>query len=169
MFVFDATPLIVLAKTEHLETVVTAAGECLIPDRVYEEVVEIGLREGHADARRIERAVEAGYFERAAVSDDETFARFSRNSKLSDADAAVLAMASERDSTAILDDQYGRDVAAAEGIPTRGTAFLVLHALREEAITEETARATIEAMVEAGWYLSPALYSKILKRIEDLA
>lgn len=168
MYVFDATPLIYLAKVGAPEPTVRATGECYIPELVYGEVVETGIGEGHADARRVQRATEEDLFNRESVSDERTFSRLSENPKLSEADAAVLTMTKELNGIAVMDERYGRAVANAEGIPTRGTAFLVLNAIREETMTREEARATIDAMVDAGWYVSPSMYTKIVEKIDEL-
>ena len=168
MSVFDATPLIYLAKTGTLDPIVRATGDCYIPEQVYEEVVETGIRDGHADARRIQRAAEEGLFDRDSVSDEEMFSRLCENTKLSAADAAVLTITKELNGIAVMDERYGRAVANAEGIPTRGTAYLVIKAISEETMTAEEARSTIDAMVDAGWFVSPSVYTKIVGRIDDL-
>ena len=168
MYVFDATPLIYLAKVERLGLVGELPADCVVPDEVYEEVVTRGLEEDHADARRIERAVEDGLLETVSVPETETYDRLRGNDRLSSADAAVLAVADEYDGTAVVDERYGRDVAETEGIPTRGTAYLVLWLLREGSVTAAEATEIIDAMLEAGWYCSPDLYAKLRRKIEDL-
>ena len=70
---------------------------------------------------------------------------------------------------AVMDEAYGRAIADAEDIPTRGTAYLVLKALREGTIDAEEARDVVDAMVDAGWYCAPDLYAAILRRIDELA
>ena len=106
MYVFDATPLIYLATVDRLDVVALLDGECIVPDRVYEEVVTTGVDEGHPDARRIERAVEGGMFQRVAIEMDEHFERFADADGLSAADAAVLSLAHQRDAIAVMDDSY---------------------------------------------------------------
>jgi predicted nucleic acid-binding protein len=169
MYVFDATPLISLAKAGHLSIVDDLPADRCAPELVYQEVVTTGLDEGYADARRIERIVEDGVLDVVSVDDTETFDRLRRNQKISEADAAVLTTAAERDATAIMDEQYGRTVADAESVDTRGTAYLVLRSLKAEQISAETARETIDAMMDAGWYCAPDLYARILQRITDLS
>ncbi|WEL22049.1 DUF3368 domain-containing protein [Halorhabdus sp. BNX81] len=169
MHVFDATPLIYLATVDRLGMLTAFEDDRLVPERVYDEVVTVGLEAGHADARRVERAVEDDVLTVATVERTDSFERLAANDSLSEADAAVLALAAARDGTGVMDGQYGRDVAAAEGIETRGTAYLVLRSLKRDAITAEEARETIDAMVDAGWYGAPDLYAKLLRRIEDLA
>ena len=92
-----------------------------------------------------------------------------RNQNISEADAAVLAVADARDAIAVMDERYGRDVADAEGISTRGTPYLVLELLKEDVVTANEARETIDEMLDAGWYCTPDLYAKILQKIEDLS
>lgn len=171
MYVLDATPLIYLAKAEQLALIGDLSATCVSPEPVYEEVVSIGIEQGYADARRVERAVENGGLEVVPIEEaaNDTFDRLQRNQSLSEADAAVLAIADEYDATAIMDEQYGRDVADAEEIPTRGTAYLVLELLKEDVVTASEARETIDEMLEAGWYCAPNLYAKILAKIEDLS
>lgn len=169
MYVFDATPLIYLATVERLSLVVEHVEEPVVPSPVQREVVERGLEAGHADARRVERAINSGALAVAPVPESDDFERIRRNQHLTDADAAVLAVTAERDAVAVMDEQYGRDVADAEGIETRGSAFLVLTLLRDGVVEAAEARTIVDEMVEAGWYCAPDLYARILGTIEDLA
>lgn len=169
MYVFDATPLIYLAKVDRLDLLDMLPKSCLVPEPVYEEVVTRGLEENHPDARRVERAVDDGVLDRVSVPDAGTFRRLGDNDRLAEADAAVLAVADHEDGIAVMDEQYGRDVAATESIPTRGTAYLVLRLLEEGHLTGEEAADTIDAMLEEGWYCSPDLYKSIRRKIDELA
>lgn len=169
MYVFDATPLLYLATVERLALVDELSRSRLVPEPVYEEVVTRGIDAGHADARRVEHAIEEAVLEVISVPDTETFDRLQGNDHLSTADAAVLAVADERDGTAIMDEHYGRAVADAEGIDTRGTAYLVLRLLQADVIDATTAQGTIDDVLDAGWYCAPDLYAAIRRKIDDLA
>lgn len=169
-WVFDATPLIYLAKADRLDVLEALAEPRLVPRPVYREVVTDGIEGGYADARRIERQVEDGLLEvvDADDADDPPIAdRLARHPGLSDADVAVLACADARDAVAVVDEMVGRSVAEVEGIETRGTAYLVLSAVKEGAITPEAGRETIDAMVDRGWYLAPDLYAKVVRKLES--
>ncbi|WP_053948989.1 DUF3368 domain-containing protein [Halolamina sediminis] len=168
MWVFDATPLIYLAKTDRLTLVQHLDEECIIPSRVYDEVVETGIEEGYPDARRVERSVDAGHFVVQPVESTPLFSRLQQNPSLSDADIAVLAYADAHDGTAVMDETYGRDVAAAEGITTRGTAYLVLKLTTQGAISTDDARDVIDSMIEEGWYCAPDVYAKIAQKLDSL-
>ena len=169
MWVFDATPLIYLAKVDRLALVEHLDVSCVIPERVYEEVVEAGLEQGYPDARRIERSVDADRFDIVAVETTPLLSRFRKNNNLSDADIAVLACTDAHDGVAVMDETYGRDVAAAEGITTRGTAFLVLKLASEGTISVDEARSVIDAMIDEGWYCAPDIYAKIVQKLESFA
>lgn len=169
MYVFDATPLIYLAAAERLQLVDELPVPCVVPEPVHEEVVTKGIERGHADARRVERAVDAGVLEIRSVAVTDTFDRLRRNENLSEADAAVLAFADEHGATAVMDDQYGRNVADAEAIETRGTAYLLLRLLAADVIDGDEAQETIDAMLDEGWYCAPDLYAKITRKIDELS
>ena len=169
MWVFDATPLIYLAKVDRLALVQQLDTSCVLPERVYEEVVETGLEQGSPDARRIERSVDADQFAILSVETTALLTRLKDNSNLSDADAAVLACADAHDGVAVLDETYGRDVAAAEGITTRETAYLVLKLASGGTLSVDDARTVIDAMIDEGWYCAPDVYAKIIQQLESLA
>jgi predicted nucleic acid-binding protein len=169
MWVFDATPLIYLAKVDRLALVQHLEASCVLPERVYEEVVETGLEQGYPDARRIKRSVDADRFDILSVETTPLLTRLQDNSNLSDADVAVLACADAHDGVAVMDETYGRDVAAAEGITTRGTAYLVLKLASEGALSVDDARTVIDAMIDEGWYCAPDVYAKIIQKLESLA
>ena len=168
MWVFDATPLIYLAKVDRLALVRQLDVSCVIPERVYEEVVETGLEQGYPDARRIERGVDADGFVIESVETAPLLSRLRENNDLSDADVAVLAFADAHDGVAVMDETYGRDVAAAEGITTRGTAYLVLKLASEGTIGVDEARSVIDAMVDEGWYCAPDVYAKIVRKLDSM-
>ncbi|WP_129113457.1 DUF3368 domain-containing protein [Halegenticoccus tardaugens] len=169
MWIFDATPLIYLAKVDRLDPLYDLDGSRAIPEHVYGEVVEAGIEGGHPDARRIERGVEDGLFEVVAVEETALLSRLRRNPNLSEADRAVLACAAANDGVAVMDETYGRDVAATEGITTRGTAYLVLLLVTREAMGVDEARAAIDAMIDEGWYCAPDVYAKIVRKLDSLA
>lgn len=168
MYVFDATPLICLATVDALELVDALDDECCLPERIFDEVVTTGLEAGHTDARRVERAIERGHF--AVRSDPETalVERLQQNDSLSGADVAVLGLAAKTDGIAVMDEQYGRDVADVEDIQTRGTAYVVLTAQKQGRLDEAEATAVIDDLLDAGWYCAPDLYAKIRAKIEAI-
>lgn len=168
MWVFDATPLIYLAKAERLSHLSSLQEPRLVPQRVYDEVVTDGLEEAYPDVRRIQRHVEDGVFEVDQLEPTPLFERLETNQALSDADRAVIALAADRDAVAVMDEQHGRAVAQTEAVSTRGTAFLILLLAKDGHISTSEARTTLETMLDNGWYCSPDLYAKILEKLDTI-
>lgn len=169
MWVLDATPLVYLATVDRLDlldALDALDGPVLVPERVYEEVVTRGIEAGYPDARRIERFAESGSPEVVGAPEGDVFDRLRETPALSEADAAVLTCASNRDGTAVMDEAAGRDAADVEGIESRGTAYVVLRLVERDVLAPDEAREIIDGMVEAGWYCSPELYTRIVRRIE---
>ena len=168
-WVFDATPLVYLAKADRLGIIETIDDPRLIPETVYREVVTAGIEQGYDDARRIERVVEDGLVEVVAVDIDESpvATRLARHPGLSDADVAVLACAATHDGVAVMDESAGRSAAEVGSVETRGTAYLVLAAVKEDTLSREEGREAIDAMIDHGWYVAPDVYVKIVGKLES--
>ncbi|OYR54065.1 DUF3368 domain-containing protein [Halorubrum sp. Ea1] len=166
-WVFDATPLIYLAKADRLGVIEALDEPRVVPEAVYREVVTTGVEQGYDDARRIERAVEDGLVDVVAVdTDDSTVAtRLAQHPGLSD--AAVLGCADARDAVAAMDESAGRSAAEVEDVETRGTAYVVLAAVRDGALSTVEGRDAIDAMIDHGWYVAPDVYTKIVGKLES--
>ena len=158
MFIFDATPLIYLAKSEKLEKVAKLEEEKAIPEKVYKEVVENS--KGEPDAQRIEKQVKNGKFKIQETEVEKTV------EGLSQADLQVLKIAEEENATAIMDEENGRNLAKAKGVQTRGTAFIALKTQKKGIITEKESKNIIDEMIDQGWYCSTDLYKEIIRKIE---
>jgi len=87
---------------------------------------------------------------------------------LNEADVDVLVCADVREAVAIMDEAAGRSAAMVEGIETRGTAFLILTAVKEGIVETAVGREVIYEMIETGWYLTPGLYTKVVRKLESL-
>ena len=166
-WIFDATPLIYLAKAERLEVTETLSDPRLVSERVYREVVTQGIEAGYDDARRIERAVEDGRLDVVEVDLEDSTVATRLDAGLSAADVAVLACADARDGVAVMDEAAGRSAAAVEGVETRGTAYVVLSAVKRGKLAPEEGREAIDAMIDRGWYVAPDLYAKIVRKLES--
>ena len=168
MYVFGASPLILLGSADYLDLVRALDDECCLPECVYEEVVTTGIEAGHPDARRVELAIEDDLFRVVPDPDTPLVDQLTRADTLSDADVAVLALAADCADIAVIDEQYGRTVAETEGIQTRGTAYVVLNAQQSGLIDPVQARTAIDDLLAAGWYCAPDLYAKICDKIDEI-
>lgn len=167
--VFDATPLIYLGKADRLDVVADIDRRLVVPGRVCREVVYEGLKHGYADAKRVNTLIHDGTFEQRTFEASDRFDRLVRNTRLSQADVAVLLLADELGGTAVMDEGYGRTIAETEGIDTRGTAYLVLSQVKGGELEPDDAREIVDAMLDAGWHCSTDLYAKILRTLDSLA
>ncbi len=167
MWVFDATPLIYLAKVGRLRLVGALEGPCCVPQPVYDEVVTTGLKAGYPDARRIEQCVDSGHVEVVSVVNTQLEPRLDENPQLSEADVAVLGCAASRGAVAVMDDAAGRRAADIEGIETRGAAYIVLSCAKRGIISVSEARDIIDSMIDAGWYCAPDVYAQLVKKLES--
>ncbi|OSO93774.1 DUF3368 domain-containing protein [Halorubrum ezzemoulense DSM 17463] len=168
-WVFDATPLTSLAKVERLGVVEILSEPRLVPERVYREAVTEGIEAGCDDARRIERAAEDGGLNVVEVDFDDSpvATRLARHPGLSDADVAVLTCADARDAVAVMDESAGRSAAEVEGVETRGTAYLVLAAVKDGQLSKAEGRDAIDAMIDHGWYVAPDVYTRVVGKLES--
>ena len=166
MLVFDASPLIVLASADSLSILEPLEQPLVVPERVRTEVVDAGLQGGHADARRLRAAIECGLLSVQEVEATEFFEDLCDLDGLSDTDGAVIAHAAANDAVAVMDEAYGRSIASAENVETRGTAYLVLSQVTDGPLSPAEGRETIDALVDAGWYCSTDLYRRIIAKLE---
>ena len=165
MLVFDATPLIYLAKAEVLHLLSELDEEKVISESVYDEVVEEGKKKGFPDARKIEKLIDDEVFKVVTSDRDRLFDKLVDNSFISKADIDVLEIADENDGIALMDEDYSRSIAEVEGIECRGSVYLVFRLVRQGMIDKDQAVKTIDKMIEEGWYCSTELYSNMMGRL----
>ncbi|WP_206662612.1 hypothetical protein [Halorubrum sp. BOL3-1] len=78
-----------------------------------------------------------------SVDDSPVAVRLERHDGLGDADVAVLVCADARDAVAVMDEAVGRSAAEVERIETRGTAYVVLAAVKRGDPSPRDSRETI--------------------------
>jgi predicted nucleic acid-binding protein len=166
MLIFDVTPLIYLAKIDKLFLLDEIEEEKIIPEKVYEEVVEEGKKKGIADASIIEKSIERGMFTMKKAPKDSFYKKLKQNPNLSEADISVLTLAKKNQAIAIIDEDYARNIAEIEEIKNKGTIFLIFSLFKRKDIDKKDAKEMVDRMIENGWYCSIDLYAKILKKIE---
>jgi len=166
MLVFDATPLIYLAKVEKLNLLWNISEKKVIPRSVFEEVVVKGKEAGKVDALIVERLIEQGVFQVTEVEETDVYRKLMKNKKLSTADVEVLALAKVADGVAIVDEDYARMVTEVEDIKCGGTIYLIFSLLEGGVITKREAREIVDGIIEKGWFCSTYLYARILRRLE---
>lgn len=155
--VIDASPLIFLSRSQHLDLLQSFAQTIWVPTPVADEI----LRRGNQDIT-------------AQALEDTTWLVTQPTSNMSAAilqwglgagESATLALAQAHGLEAILDDLAGRKCAATLNIPVRGTLGIVLTAKQRGVIPK--ARPVIEDMMRTGLYLSRKVLDKALRRVGE--
>ncbi len=167
--ILDATPLIHLVRIGY-GWIFREFPSSVIPLEVYEEVVVRGA--GKPDAAFTKQLITEGVLTIADPKPElvkkyaEAAAGFAY--PLHRGEAAVLALAEERNDLAIIDDLPGRMVAKAFGIQTRGSLHLLLLLYGKKKLGKADLLAALDSLVETGWRLSTEDYARVRRRIGEL-
>ena len=167
-YIFDATPLIYLAKTGLIAKLEKLEGKKIIPKSVFEEVVIKGMQKSVTDAKILEEAVNDKIFEIKEAADKSFLKKLAKNSSIDIADAEVLAIAKELNGIAIMDDSDAKKLANIAGINAKGTAFLLFRLLKKGLITKNEFRDKFNQIVESGWYCSVDFYAIVMDELDKI-
>ena len=164
--IFDATPLIYLARIGLANLLETIPAPKFASRSVFIEVVEHGRAKGHADALVLGHLFEVKAISIVDPSDKRTLRTLRKVRGLEEPDAETLAVAKERDYRAVVDDLLARRVARTYGIDSVGTPFILLLATKSRLLAKQDALRTVDDMIEAGWRCSPELYRELTRTIQ---
>jgi predicted nucleic acid-binding protein len=154
-WIFDASPLIVLAKARRLALVEDARIERLVPAAVAREIVT----GPPGDPARM--AIEQGW---GNPVPDETIPESVLGWSLGPGESAAIAAALARaGSVAVLDDAEGRRCAQTHGVLVTGSIGIVLRAKRLGHI--EQAATVLRELRAAGLYLDDRTIRSALQRV----
>ena len=156
--IINASPLIFLSRSQHLDLLQGFADEVWVPEPVATEILQ---RSQHDITARAIKQTE--WLITKSVSHIPTIVIEWR---LGTGESSVLALAAEHPGIeAIIDDLAGRKCAASLNIPVRGTLGIVLVAKKRGLIPK--ARPVIEDMMAAGLYLSRKVMDEALLRVGE--
>lgn len=167
--VFNATPLIYLTKVGLSKVLEDLEAEKLTSPEVRREVVDEGKRKGVPDAIILESMFKNNVFKAAEPRNRRFLVSLLETKGLHITDAEVLAIARERDGTAVIDDEVARKTARIYRISYAGTPYILMRAVGQGLITKERAKQALNEMVFAGWRCSVESYARITDAIEKLA
>ncbi len=166
IFVFNATPLIHIARAGLAWTLRQLEGEKLTVPSVYREVVEAGKAKGFGDALATE----------SLVSEDilvikhppgELVRVMASHKDIHEGEAEVIALAKDLGAIAFIDDPIAREISRIHGVETEGSFGMILRMLRAEKITKEEARSALRRLVESGWRCDIELYERLLGAVDE--
>lgn len=168
--VSNSSPLIWLSKIGKISLLKHLYGEVLIPEEVYKEVVERGLKEGFSDALIVKECVNQGWIKVTRLDEREIdlcrrIMEHAAEIHLGETQAILLAR--ELNTLLLMDESCGRAFAEAWGLKVRGTLYVILKALRERRLNKDEAKETVSSMINKGFRIEPKLLTRILKEIEN--
>jgi predicted nucleic acid-binding protein len=166
--IFDATPLIYLARIGRVRVLETIPQPKFTSRSVFIEVLEQGKAKGHADALAIEPLFESKAIRITDPSPKGIIRSLVKVRGLEQADAETLAIAKERSYRAVVDDLLARKVARTYNIDYVGTPYILFLAVRNQVLTKQDALQAFDGMIEAGWRCGPELYREITEKIKQI-
>jgi predicted nucleic acid-binding protein len=161
--IFDATPLIYLGKIDFIKKIRQFPEYKYTTESVYNEVVVEGKKSGKPEVFLIENIIEIGIIKLKIPTNEQYIIHLLENPRIHKGDADVLALASELEGIALLDDEEARGMAEVEGIEHHGTVYLLLRMVKMGLLTTDEAIEGLNKMIHLGWRCSTELYVEILK------
>jgi len=152
--VINASPLILLSRSGHVDLLSHFARQVLVPEQVAAEILVRGVGDPTVRAIRTRTWLRVVPVERIPTSVLEW--------GLGPGESAVLALAlATPNAVAVIDDLLGRKCAGAHGVPLRGTIGIVLAAKEKGHIP--AVRPVIEDLLGSGLYLSRNIVDYVLR------
>lgn len=159
LVVSDASPLINLARVGRFDLLAALYGRIVIPQAVYEEVVERG--EGREGSREVR---DTDWIE-VRTPQDELAVR-ALAAELGTGEAAAIVLALEFGASLLLVDEIrGRRIAQQLGLEVRGTLGVLARARREGRIS--SLREALDLLLARGTWIDQALYEEMLRLVGE--
>lgn len=153
--VSNASPLVNLARIGQLTLLPQLFGHVLIPDAVWQEVVEDGRGQPGADEIRT-----AAWIKRMTIANRQLVHSLRQELDPGEAEAIALAIESNAD-WLVMDERLGRETAAHFGLRYVGLIGILGEAKRRGIMQE--LRPLLDQLRDiAGFWISSALYNQVL-------
>jgi hypothetical protein len=170
--VSDTSPLIWLSKIGKLTLLKDLYTKILIPQEVYQEAVERGLKEGFSDALVIKEGCDQGWIRILQLDEKEvTFCQsimeHSFELHMSEVQAIALTRKTGKDTLLLIDESSGRAFAEAWGLKVKGVLYVIMTALRCEFLDHAEAKETVLTLVQKGFRIEPKLLARIIREIDN--
>lgn len=165
--VFNATPLIHLAKAGLAWTIRSLEAEKYTTPAVYKEAVVIGREKGFNDAPIIDEIVRTRTIQIEEPPQDFLEFLVENHKDLHVGEAEVISLARRLEAIAIIDDPVARGVAEIYNVRKEGTYTIILRMLSKGRMNKREARENLQKLINSGWRCSIELYNRILKEIEE--
>lgn len=152
LVVSNSSPLIALSRLARLNLLNSLYNEILIPQAVYQEVVQAGKgREGST------AVASAPWLEVQAVQDSIAVDLLREQLDRGESEAIVLALETQAQ-LLIIDEARGRRIAQSRGLTYVGTVGIIVLAKRKNLIQSGTA--VLDQLAEIGFRMDTLLYER---------
>jgi predicted nucleic acid-binding protein len=163
-YVFDATPLIILAKTSLLEHALESC-EAYATDQVVKETTE---NTDYPDAHIIKDCIDRESLKIHSVRNTEKIKTLTRHPEIHLGEAETLTAVEELDAAAVIDDKEARAVAELYNIKTHpGTLFILFRLIQTGKLDRETAETKLDQMINAGLYLDSRTFIAAKNKLRE--
>lgn len=157
--VSDTSPVLNLALIDRLELLDRQFGTVDVPRQVWSE-----LTTGEDGLSALESARSDGLLDVVDVGESRLYVEFRR--KLDRGEAAAIQLAIENDADRLLvDEREGRQVARRHGLSVTGVVGVLLRAGRDDVVD---VRSELNALRDAGFWISDDLYETAIERANDV-
>ncbi|MGZ0747394.1 hypothetical protein [Haloparvum sp. AD34] len=163
-FVLGTAAAAMLARAGEFDVLPAVPEEVLIAEPTYERLVASAPDRPPATA--VVRVGEDEGFRVVPVTNDDTFERLRRNDRLSDPDAAAVALADLVDGVAVVDEQYLETLATAESVATTTLPRLLLAATADGDLRPPRALDAFDDLLAAGWHGRSDLYATFIRALD---
>jgi len=162
--VVDASPLVFLAKLNHLSLLTHLYEEITIPETVYIEAVEQGLFYGYPDASLIAAFVRK--LGEGSILKPSSWLKGLKEASLGKGEKETIALAYELGAEAIIDDSRARKIARKYGVRTRGTLGVLTRAYRLNLISRETLAELLNVIqLREDIWIRPELCEEVRRKV----
>ena len=164
MVVLDSSALIHLAQAEGLWLIEEVYDKRRTTEGVHEETVEeaSGSKPGASEIR--------GFLEGCSVHEEnENATEIAAAESVSETDASLLLLAREKDEILLTNDKALVRVAGAKGVEPDWVTTLLLRGTKQEVVSSEEAKETLYELVNSGMNLSPSVYTKMRRRLDEVS
>lgn len=158
LVVSDTSPLLNLALIDRLDLLKSQFSSITIPEHVWEE-----LTAGEAGRDALIELREEGFLSIVEVVESELFTEIAH--ELDCGETAAICHAIEQDADLLLiDESDGRRVARRHGLTVTGVVGILLRGSNNGEVELES---ELDALRNAGFWISESLYSKILAEADE--
>lgn len=155
--VFNASPLIHLMRLTKMKDVSEFHAQLRVPKSVYREVVEMGKKEGYADAFLIEKMQTDGALLVERLNTEAEKIADELEKVVGEGEGEAIALARQLRLPLVMDDEHGRRIARYYDVETTTTLGVILQLALAKRIKAEEYSANVTRYGSMGWITSDVL------------